>query len=59
MGLSKALSPHASIALAYQGIYASGVGLTVNGTNPLFGTGAVKSIPTQNGALLILGWNAA
>ncbi|MCH9757018.1 MAG: hypothetical protein K0U37_07510 [Gammaproteobacteria bacterium] len=59
VGFSKALSSHASIALAYQGIYASGVGLTVNGTNPRLSTGAVKSIPTQNGALLILGWNAA
>ncbi|MDF1645742.1 MAG: hypothetical protein P1U61_02005 [Legionellaceae bacterium] len=59
VGLSRALSLHTSIALAYQGIYASGVGLTINGTNPLFATGAVKSIPTQNGVLLILGWNAA
>ncbi|MDF1677877.1 MAG: hypothetical protein P1U32_04200 [Legionellaceae bacterium] len=59
VGLSKSLSHHASVAFAYQGIYGRGVGLTVNGTNPLFGVGAVKGIPTQNGGLVIFAWNAA
>ncbi len=59
LGVSKSLSPSSSIAIAYQGIYSHGVGLTVSRTSPFGGTGAVKGIPTQNGGLLIFALNAA
>jgi hypothetical protein len=59
IGVSHALSPQATIGLAYQGIYARQAGLTINNTNPAAVTGAVRSIPSQNGALLIFAWNAA
>jgi hypothetical protein len=59
VGVSKSLSPQASIAFAYQGIYARGTGLIVNGTNPLMARGSVRSIPTQNAGLIIFGWNAS
>lgn len=59
VGLRKSLSRSVSIGLVYQGIYSSSrVGLTASSTNPLIATGAVKHIPTQNGGLLFLGWNA-
>lgn len=59
VGLSKSLTPHASIAIAYQGIYGKGVGLTVNGTSPINSTASVNGVPTQNGGLLIFSWNTA
>ncbi len=59
VGVTMFLTSHASISLAYQGIYAKGVGLRVNGTDPRSATAHVQSIPTQNGGLVIFGWNAA
>ena len=59
VGLSKSLSPHASIAFAYQGIYAGHAGFSVRGANPSLAAGFVQSIPTQNAGLLIFGWNAS
>jgi hypothetical protein len=59
VGLSKSLSPQASIAFAYQGIYARNPSLRVYGTNLLTARGSVQSIPTQNAGLLIFGWNAS
>jgi hypothetical protein len=56
--VSQSLSPHATVALAYQGIYAGKAGLVVNHTNPSAITGYVKNIPAQNGALVICAWNA-
>jgi hypothetical protein len=57
-GLTQSLSPHASISIAYQGIYAGKSRLTINRTNPSAITGAVSSIPSQNGGLVIFAWNA-
>lgn len=53
VGLNTFVSEKVSIALAYQGIYASDATLTTNGSG-LYATGAVKSIPTQNGGLVIV-----
>jgi hypothetical protein len=55
VGLSRSLSHQATVALAYQGIYASKTRLTVVNS----ASGSVDSIPSQNGALLIFAWNAA
>ena len=59
-GLSMPISRHASISLAYQGIYGGSTTLhvlTYSGVAP-DATGRINSIPTQNGGLLMFTWNA-
>lgn len=50
IGLSKSITPFVRIGLAYQGIYAEKMILTINGN----GTGSINSIPTQHGGLLTI-----